>query len=76
MRPPKSESPILPGLALVLCAMALAACSDPAPPATGEAPVEHVLEDQVKALDKARGVQDTLDQALKERTQQLEDDGG
>jgi len=55
------------------------ACSDGQPEIveTGAAPEkkDHVWKEQTDTLDRARGVQDTLDQASKDRRKQLEDDG-
>lgn len=62
-------------IALALAAWALAACGPPEPP---PAPQDTVYGDQVKALEKAKGVQDDVDarkKELDERLKQAEDGG-
>jgi hypothetical protein len=61
------------------CTFALAACSkakqpDPPPP---PAPAQKtVFDDQLKALQKAKDVQKTVDDAKKKQDKQLDDNGG
>ena len=62
-------------IVLALAAGALAACGPPDPPKT---PEDTVFGDQVKALDKARSVEDEAEarkRELDERMKQAEDGG-
>lgn len=63
-------------VAWVFALVVLGACSEPPETAEEEAAPDHVWKEQTDTLDKARGVQDTLDEANKKRREQLEDDGG
>ena len=54
-------------------ALALAACGEPREPRPLE---ETVLQEQVRALDKARAVEDQFDQRKRELDRQLERDTG
>lgn len=62
---------------LVLC-VAIAACSkpEPDPPTTPPAPTSTVLDDQLKALDKARAVQAEVDRKAQETQKAIDDAGG
>ena len=61
-------------LALICsAALALAACGEPREPRPLE---ETVLKDQVRALEKARAVEDQLDERKRELDRQLERDTG
>ena len=62
------------------CTLALAACSkarqpDPPPPPPPP-PQKTVFDDQLKALQKAKDVQKTVDDQNKKTDKQLEDSGG
>ncbi len=61
----------------------LAACSGEAPPpdapVAGEPappPAQTVIDEQLKALEKAKAVQDTLDKAAADRNAAIDDAGG
>jgi len=57
--------------ALCAACLALIACGEPPPPP----PVDQtVFRDQVRALDKARGVEDQLEERKRELDRQLERD--
>ena len=62
--------------------LALAACGGKDKPAvTAEAappppPQKTVIDPQLEALKKAKGVQDTVDKAVQEKDQQVKDAGG
>ena len=58
---------------LCTAALALAACGEPREPRPLE---ETVLKDQVRALDKARAVEDQVDERKRELDRQLERDTG
>lgn len=60
-------------IALLAACLALAACGErPAPP-----PVEEtVFQDQVRALDKARAVEEQAEQRKRELDEQLQRDSG
>ena len=61
------------------CALALAACSkakQPDPPPPPPPPQKTVFDDQLKALQKAKDVQKTVDEEKKKQDKQLEDNGG
>jgi hypothetical protein len=65
-------------LLTLACTLALAACSkakqpDPPPPAP---PQKTVFDPQLKALQKAKDVQKTVDDQNKKQDKQLEDSGG
>lgn len=61
-------------LALVCsAALALAACGEPREPRPLE---ETVLKDQVRAMEKARAVEDQADERKRELDRQLERDSG
>jgi hypothetical protein len=61
-------------LALLLtAALALAACGEPREPRPLE---ETVLKDQVRAMEKARAVEDQADERKRELDRQLERDTG
>ena len=62
----------------IACAVALAACSkskqpDPPPPPP---PEKTVFDTQLKALQKAKDVQNVVDDQKKKADKQLEDNGG
>ena len=69
---------------ILACGLLLAACSGggdaPAAPATSPEPpaarTPTVIDDQLKALEKAKAVQATLDAAEAERRRKLEEAGG
>lgn len=71
-------------IALLLCACALGACSSHKPteeaakPAAETAPAKQktVFDDQLKALDKAKAVQGTVDEATKQQEKAIDDAGG
>jgi hypothetical protein len=60
----------------------LAACSsqEPPPPANAPAaqplPNSNIFQSDLRALDKAKGVQQTIDRQRPERDAKLDDDGG
>jgi hypothetical protein len=58
---------------LCTAALALAACGEPREPRPLE---ETVLKEQVRALDKARAVEDQVDERKRELDRQLERDTG
>ena len=70
-------------IAVLITACCLVACSRedaaaPAPP-PAEAPAPRtptVFDDQLKALDKAKAVQDTVDKAAADRQKAIDDAGG
>ncbi len=60
-------------------AVACLGCSDAEPPPApnSEEPSEsHVWQEQTETLDRARSVQDTLEEAEKARKAALDEDGG
>jgi hypothetical protein len=66
-----------PLLLSIACAVALAACAkskqpDPPPPP----PQKTVFDTQLKALQKAKDVQNVVDDQKKKTDKQLEDNGG
>ncbi|MDC8013667.1 hypothetical protein [Tahibacter soli] len=61
-------------LAIALAAAALAACGAAPPPPPP--PQKTVIDAQLKALEKAKAVQDTVDQATQDRRKQVDDAGG
>ena len=61
------------------CIVALAACSkakQPDPPPPPPPAQKTVFDDQLKALQKAKDVQKTVDDAEKKSDKQLDDNGG
>lgn len=67
-----------PLLLSLACTLALAACSkakqpDPPPPPP---PQKTVFDTQLKALQKAKDVQNVVDDQKKKQDKQLEDNGG
>ena len=63
----------------LVCTLALAACSkakQPDPPPPPSPPQKTVFDDQLKALQKAKDVQKTVDEEKKKQDKQLEDNGG
>lgn len=71
-------------IALVLCAVVLGACSgrpsadggaDPAAGPVSTKP-KTVLDDQLKALEKAKAVQQTVDDAAEAQRKAIDDAGG
>ncbi len=75
---------MLRSIAILLCVCALGACSghkaaDEAPkPAAETAPAKQktVFDDQLKALDKAKATQQTVDEAAKAQQKAIDDAGG
>ncbi len=63
---------------VLVASCALAACGKSPPPAPVEPPQKQktVFDDQLKALDKAKGVQGTVDQQHQDADKKLEGDGG
>jgi hypothetical protein len=59
--------------ALCTACLALVACGEPPPPKPVD---ETVFRDQVRALDKARGVEDQLEERKRELDRQMERDEG
>jgi hypothetical protein len=57
--------------ALCAACLALVACGEPPPPPPVD---ETVFRDQVRALDKARGVEDQLEERKRELDRQVERD--
>jgi hypothetical protein len=70
-----------PLLLTLACTLALAACSkakqpDPPPPPAPAPAGKTVFDPQLKALQKAKDVQKTVDDQNKQQQKQLEDSGG
>jgi hypothetical protein len=68
-----------PLLLSIACAVALAACSkakQPEPPPPPPPPQKTVIDTQLKALQKAKDVQNVVDDQKKKQDKQLEDSGG
>jgi hypothetical protein len=68
-----------PLLLSIACAVALAACSkakQPEPPPPPPPPQKTVIDTQLKALQKAKDVQNVVDDQKKKADKQLEDNGG
>ncbi len=65
---------------LALAALCVSCSQSSAPPpaaAKADPPAQKtVIDDQLKALDKAKAVQDTLDQQAKERDKKMQEQGG
>lgn len=61
-------------LSAVLLVMGVSGCSreEPAQEQTGSLPEDNVFSDQVKALEKAEGVQQTLDEAATRTRESVE----
>jgi outer membrane lipoprotein-sorting protein len=63
-------------LALLACALlCLAACAESSPPPP-VAPQPTVLDDQIKAIERAEAVEGELIQQQKDQDQAMEDQGG
>jgi hypothetical protein len=63
-------------LALLACALlCLAACAEPSPPPPAT-PQPTVLDDQIKAIERAEAVEDELIQQQKDQDQAMENQGG
>lgn len=67
-------------LSLIVLVALSASCSDePPPPAAANKPPVHqpsVFDTQLKALDKAKSVQDTVDKQKRDADKKMEDAGG
>jgi hypothetical protein len=67
-------------IALAFCLGALAACSphvdEPAADTSAQAKPKTVLDEQMKALQKAKDVQRTLDEAAKAQQKAIDESGG
>ena len=61
---------------LVATAFALGACGSAPPPAEPAPPQKTVLDPQIKALEKAKAVEQQVDDAKAAQDKKLEDAGG
>jgi len=59
------------GFAIVLIALACSACTDE----TGDEADGHLLETQQQALERARGVEQDVAEAARQRAEQIDDSG-
>lgn len=72
---------MLRSIAFAVCVCALAGCSsrkadEPAAQPAAPAKQKTVLDDQLKALEKAKAVQQTVDEAAKAQQKAVDDAGG
>jgi hypothetical protein len=66
-------------LLFVLVALSASCSDDPPPPRASDKPPVHqpsVFDTQLKALDKAKSVQDTMDKQKRDADKKMEDQGG
>ena len=64
---------------LILVALSASCSDDPPPPRAADKPLPHqptVFDTQLKALDKAKTVQDTVDKQKRDADKKMEDAGG